>query len=176
MVHSMADLDGFRAACGGSPEMQQGNACRLDPGGDVHFPPTSAAPQAAQEVVEEQERSGGSQGAPAEDALEDAVLASFGTAKRKRSAATVRELPVHENFHIFDLGVALNAMESAEIDTGKPVPLQKARHQKVRRVASGGVGPGHWQLCLCISPACRSEHEARMEVPSQVGLDVLQVC
>lgn len=175
MVHSMADLDGFRAACGGSLEMQQGNAWRLDPGGDVHFPPTSAAPQAAQEVVEEQERSGGSQGAPAEDALEDAVLASFGTAKRKRSAATVRELPVHENFHIFDLGVTLNAMESAEIDTGKPAPLQKARHQKVRQVACRGRQT--WPLAgMFVHQPCISEREARMEVPSQVGLDVLQVC
>ena len=138
MVQSLADLDDPRAACGGGPKMQQGDPSRLHPGGGVLFPPTSVAPQAAQAVVEERESSGVNQSASAEDALEHAVLASFGTAKRKRSAATVWEIPVHENFHIFDLGVALNAMESAEIETGKPAPLQKARHQKVRRVACRG--------------------------------------
>jgi len=50
--------------------------------------------------------------------------------RRKRSAAAVREVVVHENFHIFDLGVALSALEAADIETSRPAPRPKAR-QKV---------------------------------------------
>ena len=131
--------NGFYTTSLGALSAHQGSSvARLEKangsgGGGSGSLPASAGAQAT--LVADQRSSGGASSS-ADVAKADAVIGSFGTAKRKRSAAAVREIPVHENFHIFDLGVALKALEAADIETSRPAPKQRARHQK--------VGSGAW--------------------------------